>query len=33
MVVVSACMSGTRGSGVMSNTGDVFSVFSTQPEH
>ena len=23
MVVVSACMSGTRGSGVMSNTGDV----------
>ena len=23
MVVVSACMNGTRGSGVMSNTGDV----------
>ena len=23
VVVVSACMSGTRGSGVMSNTGDV----------
>ena len=24
MVAVSACMSGTRGSGVMSSTGDVF---------
>ena len=23
MVAVSACMSGTRGSGVLSNTGDV----------
>ena len=24
MVVVSACMSGTRGTGVLSSTGDVF---------
>ena len=24
MVAVSACMSGTRGSGVLSSTGDVF---------